>query len=125
MQDKYKSIFSDRDTMDHQSFVKIAKIIDQCDFIMDYSVPNIVKEIAEYATGKVIQCPHCAKDIHLLPSELQYITYICQLYNLQQVLCRCCFNKALQDRQSIKYNDWLENNCHFGFIYESMIMYPY
>jgi len=118
------SIFRERDLDDHLQFLEIAAVVMQSPFIADKNVPEVVKNIAEYASGVIKHCAGCGVEMHLLPSEHEYIYHICVMHNIKPVHCTLCFHEALQDRMA-KYEIWLSavaENTHpppFHFVHET------
>ena len=119
-----RSIFCERDLEDHLQFLEIAECVVQSPFIADKNVPEVVKDIAEFALGEIKHCACCGTPMHLLLSEFEYVTHICVMHNIKPVHCTKCFHVALQDRMA-KYEMWLSavaDNTHpppFRFIYDN------
>ena len=109
----------DRDAQDYHQFTEIVDLVKQSSFIHNLNVPHIVKAIAEFATGIIIQCVSCEKDMHLLPSELEYITDMNTMHHFRGIHCTACFCIALT-KEAVFYEEWIRANCHFGYDYEAM-----
>ncbi len=121
-----KSVFCERDLEDHLQFLEIAECVVQSPFLVKSNIPEVVKDIAEFALGAIRHCAGCGTPMHLLLSEVEYITHICVMHNIKPVHCAHCFHVALRDRMA-KYELWLSavaENTHpppFRFVHE----YPY
>ena len=86
-----KTIYSEKES-DYNQFVLIADYIAHCSFLVELNVPNIVKEIAEFATGKVAACEMCEIELHFLLSDSR---------DGQRILCKRCFRRASRDHKKL------------------------
>lgn len=131
---QFKSQLFDHD--DHKQFVECAKTLNDALKIFDTvaKVDMFAKIIAEFATGKVLNCPGCGIDIHVLEQDVKEYqkqshgtfkfwnydeinkTYSCN----DCVYFTCCNNYQYvkNKKQCIFHNNPQQNICIFSRPYE-------
>ena len=97
-----KTIYKDQERVDYDQFLEIAQAVDECAFLISFNVPNIVKDIAEFAVGKIVHCGMCKEEHHLLLSDAVALS--------REYLCKSCFQEACRQHDKLLWNV----NMQFG-----------
>ena len=93
---------------DYEQYTEISNVIENCPDLSSLKVPHIVEMISTFALGNIVKCPQCKRSMHMLPSEVQFATMICERSKLHGIWCSGCFQTEMEQIRGMQqaYTEW-------------------